>query len=57
MAFVLAGRPDRAMAAYERAHLWRELFALAVTQKIGVDEMEDMCTRVAGGCLLAQLAT
>ncbi len=51
LAFVLASQLDRAMAAYERSHQWRELFALAVSQKIGVSEMEDMCTRVAGAYL------
>ncbi len=49
-AFVLAGRPARAMAAYEQAQQWRELFTLAISEKVPVEELEDMCTRVAGVC-------
>lgn len=47
LAFMLASSPDRAMAAYERAKAWRELFTLAISEKIEEDEMEDLCSRVA----------
>jgi len=46
--FVLGERFDRAMVAYEQAHAWRQLFALAISEKIEVDELTDMCERVSG---------
>lgn len=36
------------MAAYERAHAWRELFAIAVREQVDADELNDMCERVSG---------
>lgn len=36
------------MSAYEKAHAWRELFALASKQKIEGSELEDLCDRVSG---------
>jgi elongator complex protein 1 len=36
------------MSAYEKAHAWRELFALASKQKVEGSELEDICDRVSG---------
>lgn len=36
------------MSAYEKAHAWRELFALASKQKVQGSELEDICDRVSG---------
>ena len=36
------------MSAYEKAHAWRELFALASKQKVHGAELEDICDRVSG---------
>jgi hypothetical protein len=47
-AFVLGDRLDRAMVAYEHAHAWRQLFALAISEKLAVEELSDMCERVSG---------
>jgi elongator complex protein 1 len=47
-AFVLGERLDRAMVAYEQAHAWRQLFALAISEKIEAEELNDMCERVSG---------
>lgn len=48
LAYVLGGKPERAMSAYEKAHAWRELFALASKQKVQGSELEDICDRVSG---------
>ncbi|KAJ9111710.1 hypothetical protein QFC19_001070 [Naganishia cerealis] len=47
LAYLLGDQPQRAMNAYEKAHAWRELFALASKQKIGTSELEDICDRVS----------
>jgi len=36
------------MVAYEQAHAWRQLFALAISEKVEADELSDMCERVSG---------
>jgi hypothetical protein len=36
------------MVAYEHAHAWRQLFALAISEKLAVEELSDMCERVSG---------
>jgi elongator complex protein 1 len=48
LAYVLGGKPERAMSAYEKAHAWRELFALASKQTVQGSELEDICDRVSG---------
>lgn len=48
LAYLLGDKPRRAMTAYEKAHAWRELFALASKQKIESSELEDICDRVSG---------
>ena len=57
LAYVLGGKPERAMSAYEKAHSWRELFALASKQKVQGSELEDICDRVSGksGCVSLEL--
>ncbi|KAJ9121784.1 hypothetical protein QFC22_002406 [Naganishia vaughanmartiniae] len=47
LAYLLGDKPQRAMNAYEKAHAWRELFALASKQKIASSELEDICDRVS----------
>jgi elongator complex protein 1 len=48
IAYTLANKLDKALKAYEKAHAWRELFALATTVKRSKDEIIDMSGRVAG---------
>jgi elongator complex protein 1 len=43
-----AQRPQKAMLAYEKALLWRELFELAQLQKVDQEEIVAMAYRVAG---------
>ncbi len=43
-----AERPQKAMLAYEKALLWRELFELAQLQKVDHEEIVVMAYRVAG---------
>jgi elongator complex protein 1 len=43
-----AQRPQKAMLAFEKAHLWRELFELAQLQKVDHEEIVAMAYRVAG---------
>ncbi|KAJ9102595.1 hypothetical protein QFC21_002996 [Naganishia friedmannii] len=47
LAYLLGDKPHRAINAYEKAHAWRELFALASKQKIEGSELEDICDRVS----------
>ena len=47
-AFSMAGKPARALKAYEKAHSWKELFTLASTQKIEPDAMSDLIEKIAG---------
>ena len=44
----MAGKPARALKAYEKAHSWKELFTLASTQKIEPDAMSDLIEKIAG---------
>lgn len=46
--FVQAGKPAKAMIAYEKALDWRELFDLAVRESTPEDELSEMGLRVAG---------
>lgn len=48
LAYTLAGKTDKTLKAYERAHAWRELFALAVKEKLSEKAISDMVERVAG---------
>ncbi len=43
-----AQRPQRAMLAYEKALLWRELFELAQLQKVDHEDIIAIAYRVAG---------
>jgi elongator complex protein 1 len=43
-----AQRPQKAMLAYEKALLWRELFELTQLQKVDQEETVAMAYRVAG---------
>jgi elongator complex protein 1 len=43
-----AQSPQKAMLAYERALLWRELFELAHLQKVDQEEIVATAYRVAG---------
>jgi len=36
------------MVAYEQAHAWRQLFALAISENMEIEELNDMCERVSG---------
>ena len=47
--FDQAGKPAKAMIAYEKALNWRELFDLAVRESTPEDELAEMGLRVAGG--------
>ena len=47
-AYTLANKTEKALKAYERAHAWRELFALAVNEKLSEKAIADMVERVAG---------
>jgi len=40
------------LAAYEKAHLWRELFEFAQLQKIEPEDIVAMAYRVTGAYLL-----
>lgn len=48
LAYTLANKTEKALKAYERAHAWRELFALAVNEKLSEKAISDMVERVAG---------
>ncbi|KAF8504860.1 IkappaB kinase complex IKAP component [Russula emetica] len=47
LVFMDAQRPQKAMLAYEKALLWRELFELAQLQKVDQEEIVAMAYRVA----------
>jgi elongator complex protein 1 len=47
-AYTLSGKPQKALKAYERAHAWRELFALALKEEVSKDSIAEMVERVAG---------
>lgn len=44
----MAKQPKKALKAYEKAHAWRELFALAKEQEVSSDALYEMCERVSG---------
>jgi elongator complex protein 1 len=43
-----AQRPQKAMLAYEKALLWRELFELAQLQRVDHEEIVTIAYRAAG---------
>jgi elongator complex protein 1 len=45
-AYSLANKLEKALKAYEKAHAWRDLFTLAVQQKMPRQAIVDMCERV-----------
>ncbi|KAF8260574.1 IKI3 family-domain-containing protein [Lactarius quietus] len=47
LVFLDAERPQKVLAAYEKAHLWRELFEFAQLQKIEPEHIVAMAYRVA----------
>ena len=47
-AYTLSAQPQKAMKAYERAHAWRELFALALKEEVPQEGIAEMLERVAG---------
>lgn len=47
-AYSLAAKPQKALKAFERANAWRELFALALKEKLSKDLITEMVERVAG---------
>lgn len=49
--FLDAERPQKVLAAYEKAHMWRELFEYAQIQKIEPEGIVAMAYRVAGASL------
>lgn len=51
--FSLASNKPRAMKSYEKAHAWKELFTLALTEKLEEGEIAEMCERVASESLLS----
>ena len=55
--FVQAGKPAKAMIAYEKALDWRQLFDLAVRENTPEDELVEMGLRVAGGMGVFSLST
>lgn len=46
--FTLGGQPSRAMAAYQKANAWQELFTLALTEKRTGSEIKALALEVAG---------
>lgn len=46
----MAGKPLRALKAYEKAHAWKELFTLAMTLKLEPDAMSDLIEKISGQC-------
>ena len=46
--FIDAQLPRKALVAFERALLWRDLFDLALREKLDEDEIQDMAYRIAG---------
>lgn len=46
-----AGKPQKAMIAYEKALEWQELFDLAVQNRMSDEDLGDMAYRVAGSYL------
>lgn len=50
LAFTRAGKPAKAMKAFEKAHAWRELFAMAQKEAVPAEEQQDIIVRVTGLC-------
>lgn len=48
LAFIEAGKPKKAMVAYEKNLQWRELFDLAFLGQTPAEEVSDMAYRVSG---------
>jgi elongator complex protein 1 len=48
---LLAGKHSKALKAYEKAHAWRELFSLALEQKVSDEVLSSLIERVSGACL------
>ena len=46
--FIEAGKPPKALVAYEKALKWPELFDLAAREKIPEEDIVSMAYRVAG---------
>ncbi len=47
-AYTLAAQPEKTLKAYEKAHAWRELFTLALQQKMPKQAIAELCERVTG---------
>ncbi|KAG9120672.1 hypothetical protein FRC07_003758, partial [Ceratobasidium sp. 392] len=54
-AFSLAKDTKRAMFAYEKARMWKELFSLAVGADISSEDLTDMGYRVAGASFFQEV--
>lgn len=48
LAFLHAEKIPKALIAYEKALLWRELFSVAADQALDVDELSEIAYRLAG---------
>ncbi|WWD21132.1 hypothetical protein CI109_105613 [Kwoniella shandongensis] len=46
LSYTLAGKPTKALKAYERAHAWRELFTLAKKEEVKRESLLEMVERV-----------
>ncbi|OWZ30446.1 elongator complex protein 1, partial [Cryptococcus neoformans AD2-60a] len=46
LSYLIANKPQKALKAYERAHAWRELFALAKKEGLSKESMDEMIERV-----------
>lgn len=52
IAYLLASKHAKALKAYEKAHAWRQLFSLALEQKVSQDVLSGLIERVSGtSCL------
>lgn len=54
-AFIEAGKPHKAMVAYEKNMQWRELFDLAFLNDMPEEEVKDMAYRVSGAPIRSML--
>ncbi|KAE8543492.1 hypothetical protein D1P53_000206 [Cryptococcus gattii VGV] len=46
LSYLMANKPQKALKAYERAHAWRELFALAKKEGLSKESLDEMIERV-----------
>ncbi|EAL20131.1 hypothetical protein CNBF2080 [Cryptococcus deneoformans B-3501A] len=46
LSYLIANKPQKALKAYERAHAWRELFALAKKEGLSKQSLDEMIERV-----------